>query len=195
MRRLLSVLLLLLIARPGFAVDLPSDWSHSQQIDVKQNGIVRLSLPDETVDQADATLRDLRLFDPNAMEVPYLLEYPRREAQQIIAVKHFEVAIEKEQTRLTVLTGSEDPIEGVTLQTPASDAVDLPFIERIYLPGEAHLRLSLPSKNVLLSEIELITYDIALVADALLSAKDSLPDWIRRSCCWVRNELNNDDTS
>jgi hypothetical protein len=50
--------------------ELPADWKNAQEFDVARTGLIKLSLPAETVDAARPGLEDLRIFDSAGREVP-----------------------------------------------------------------------------------------------------------------------------
>lgn len=246
MRYFVITLFLLFTAQPSISAEIPSAWPLHQEIGVEKPGLIRQPLPYETIDQAHATLRDLRLFDTHGKERTYLLEYPVRENKQTTPAKQLEITVQKDRTLLAVITGSTDPIEAVVLETPASDflkavtvegskdqkqwrplainrpvfrqpngaaqlkidfgsipvpylrmildddrtppipitgvriqktaaappatdPIDLNLIERIDAAGETYLRIALPSRNITLSEIELITEEALFTRPAWLT--------------------------
>ena len=66
----------LLVGVSAIAANLPSDWQRVQSFDVSTTGLVKMSLPVETLDVARPELEDLRLYDEAGNEVPYLIERP-----------------------------------------------------------------------------------------------------------------------
>ena len=66
----------LLVGVSAAAANLPSDWQREQSFDVSTTGLVKMSLPVETLDAARPALEDLRLYDDAGNEVPYLIERP-----------------------------------------------------------------------------------------------------------------------
>ena len=82
-------------------------------------GLVKLSLPLGTLDAARPALEDLRLYDAAGMEVPYLIERPRPVGKVIQAARSFQVSVEGAFTVLTLETGLTQPLDGVTLESPA----------------------------------------------------------------------------
>ena len=80
---------------------------------------MKLSLPAATLDAARPGLEDLRLYDDAGTEVPYLIERPRPTGKITQAAKSFQVSVERNITILTLETGLTQPIDGVTLETPA----------------------------------------------------------------------------
>src|ERR1035441_1866957 len=101
------------------AASLPADWQHEQHFDVSVPGLVKLSLPLSTLDAARPALEDLRLYDDAGMEVPYLIERPRPTGKTVPAAKSFQVTVSGTTTVLTLETGLTQPLDGVTLETPA----------------------------------------------------------------------------
>jgi hypothetical protein len=101
------------------AASLPADWQHEQCFDVSVPGLVKLSLPLATLDAARPVLEDLRLCDDAGMEVPYLIERPRPTGKPVQAAKSFQVTVNGTTTVLTLETGLTQPLDGVTLETPA----------------------------------------------------------------------------
>ena len=51
-----------------------SDWPNRQELAVPAPGLVKLNLPVETLDAAQAGLEDLRILDPGSAEVSYAIE-------------------------------------------------------------------------------------------------------------------------
>jgi hypothetical protein len=101
------------------AANLPSDWQHEQSFNVTATGLVKLSLPVETLDAARAGLEDLRLYDDAGNEVPYLIERPVPIVKLVQGVKSFQVSMQTRNTIITIETGLNQPLDTVTLETPA----------------------------------------------------------------------------
>ena len=101
------------------AASLPADWQHEQHFEVSAPGLLKLSLPLSTLDAARPALEDLRLYDNAGMEVPYLIERPRPAGRIVQAAKSFQVTVSGDITVLTLETGLTQPLDGVTLETPA----------------------------------------------------------------------------
>ena len=51
------------------AAALPTDWKHEQQFNVSAPGLVKMSLPVETLDAARPALEDLRLYDDGSAQL------------------------------------------------------------------------------------------------------------------------------
>src|ERR1700756_5015888 len=89
---LLQVCALLSCVSAG-AANLPSDWQHEQSFDVSTTGLVKMSLPVETLDAARPALEDLRLYDNAGNEVPFVIEPVTPVAQAEQEAKSFQVSI------------------------------------------------------------------------------------------------------
>ena len=127
-----SVLRAIMIAcaLSGRAAPLPSDWQHAQQLEVAAPGLVKLSLPTATLDAARPALEDLRLYDDAGQEVPYLVERPRPAGKVVQAAKSFRVSVNAATTVLTLETGLAQPLDGITLDSPAPT-----FLKAVQIEG------------------------------------------------------------
>ena len=112
------------------AANLPSDWQRDQSFDVLTTGLVKMSLPAETLDAARPALEDLRLYDGAGNEVPYLIEHPAQVAKAAQAAKAFQVSLNASTTVITLETGLAQPLDGLTLESPAMD-----FIKAVRVEG------------------------------------------------------------
>ncbi len=101
------------------AANLPSDWQREQSFAVLTAGLVKISLPVETLDSARPALEDLRLCDDAGKEIPYLIERPAPAPQIVQEAKSFRVTLNPDNTVITAETGLTQPLDGVTLETPA----------------------------------------------------------------------------
>src|ERR1035441_35863 len=106
-------------ASSGQAASLPADWQYEQHFEVSAPGLVKLSLPFGALHTARPVLEDLRLYDNAGMEVPYLIERPKPAGKIVQAAKSFEVTVDRNFTTLILETGLTQPLDGVTLETPA----------------------------------------------------------------------------
>ncbi|MDD2707488.1 MAG: hypothetical protein PHV34_05705 [Verrucomicrobiae bacterium] len=104
---------------PAMALDYPSDWKNIQQFKVAKAGLVKFSLPVDTLDASRPLLEDLRLHDSAGRETPFLIERSLRKAQASVAVKQFQVFMRNETTVIEMTTGLSRPIDQVVLETPA----------------------------------------------------------------------------
>ena len=74
-------------------------------------------------------LEDLRLYDQAGNEVPYLIERPAQVAKAAQAVKALQVSLNASTTVITLETGLAQPLDGVTLETPATDFIKAVRVE------------------------------------------------------------------
>ena len=119
----------LLFGVSAAAANLPSDWQRDQSFDVSTTGLVKMSLPVETLDAARPALEDLRLYDDAGNEVPYLIERPAQVAKAAQAVKALQVSLNANTTVITLETGLAQPFDGVTLETPAMNFIKAVRVE------------------------------------------------------------------
>lgn len=114
------------------AATLPREWQYEQQFTAPAAGLVKLSLPIETLDAARPALEDLRLYDDAGNEVPYLIERPVPASKVAQVAKSFQVSLNPGTTVITLETGLTQPLDGVTLETPANN-----FIKAVKVEGSA----------------------------------------------------------
>ena len=126
--RLLCVVALLFGA-PAAAANLPSDCQRVQSFEVSTAGLVKISVPVETLDAARPALEDLRLYDEAGNEVPYLIERFAQVAKAAQAVKAFQVSLGASTTVITIETGLAQPLDGVKLESPAKDFIKAVQVE------------------------------------------------------------------
>ncbi len=119
----------LLFGVSAAAANLPSDWQHDQSFDVSTTGLMKMSLPVETLDSARPALEDLRLYDGAGNEVPYLIERPAPAAKAVQAAKSFQVSLNASTTVITLETGMAQPLDGVRLESPAMDFIKAVLVE------------------------------------------------------------------
>ena len=96
------------------AAPLPSEWQHEQQLNVPAAGLVKLSLPAETLDAARPGLEDLRLYDDAGNEIPFVIERPAPASKVTQTAKSFQVSLQPTATVITLETGLTQPLDGVT---------------------------------------------------------------------------------
>jgi len=117
------------------AAGLPSDWQREQPFNVPAPGLVKLSLPVETLDAALPALEDLRLYDDAGNELPYLIERPVPVEKVIQNVRSFHVSLTPSNTVIVLETGLTRPLDDVTLETPAGS-----FIKPVRIEGSTDLK-------------------------------------------------------
>jgi len=111
---------------------LPAEWQHAQQFDIAAPGLVKISLPVETLDAARPALEDLRLCDDAGNELPFLVARPMPSPKAVQGTKSFQVSLSPAATVITLETGLAQPLDGVTLETPAAN-----FIKAVRVEGSA----------------------------------------------------------
>jgi len=113
-----------------------SAWQWQQSVQVPAAGMVRLDLPPPTLDASLPDLADLRLVSPVGLETPYLTEIPALAAAREIGATDFKATLVEPAagtdaaTVLECATGTGDPIQAVTLASPAHE-----FIKSIKIEG------------------------------------------------------------
>ncbi len=112
------------------AAPLPADWQHQQEFDVSAAGLMKFSLPVETLDAARSGLSDLRVYDDASNEIPYLIEHPVAARRVIRNAKSFQTTLSSQDTVITLETGLAQAMDGVALQTPANN-----FIKAVQIEG------------------------------------------------------------
>ena len=116
----------------SLAAALPADWKREQHFQVTAPGLIKISLPVDTLDAARQGFEDLRLYDDASNETSYLIERPVPAVKIIQSAQAFEVSLKPTETVITFDTGLSQPIDGITLETPASD-----FIKAVQIEGSA----------------------------------------------------------
>lgn len=109
--------------------ELPAEWKNVQHLDIAQPGLVKLSLPIETLDAARPGLEDLRIFDSTGREVSYLIDRPTSTPAVLRNTQKFGVRIDKRTTILDIETGVSQPIDGLTLDTPVASFMKVVTLE------------------------------------------------------------------
>jgi hypothetical protein len=111
------------------AAVLPTDWQHVQHFEVSAPGLVKLSLSVDTLDAARAALEDLRLYDDTGNELSYLIERPTPAGRVIQSAESFTVSLNARTTVVTLETGLAQPLDSVTLESPANSFIKAVQIE------------------------------------------------------------------
>jgi hypothetical protein len=130
MKNVLSVfVLVLLLAGSVSAGPFPPEWKNIQSVEVDRGGMVKMSVPLETIAAARPGLEDLRLFDDQGREVPFLLQRPVQLPKSVRAPAHLDLAMEPEKTIVTLETRMALPLAGVELQSPARNFMKAALLE------------------------------------------------------------------
>ncbi len=120
---------LLLTGFSAAGANLPSDWQHEQSFNVSATGLVKINLPVETLDAARPALEDLRLYDDAGNEIPYLIEHPVPSPKIVRSAKSFQVSLNANNTVIVLETGLAQPLDAVTLETPAMNFIKAVRVE------------------------------------------------------------------
>jgi hypothetical protein len=125
MKRLNNILRagLLTVAASVGASNLPPNWQHEQQFTVSTAGLMKISLPAETLNAARPGLEDLRLFDDVGNEIPYVIERPVPSPKVIQMAKSFSVSLNPANTVITLESGIVQAFDAVTLESPAPNFI------------------------------------------------------------------------
>ena len=128
---LIAILTLLALAPSISHGSIPEAWRNVQPIEIEQTGLIKFSLPLDTIDAARQDLADLRLYDASGQEIPYLLERPVQGAKAVKPAREVITTTNQEATtvELTIDLPGLSPA-GVTLETPSRD-----FIKAIQVEG------------------------------------------------------------
>ena len=128
-RDLARLLFASLVASHAFAATF-SEWQQRQSIEVPAPGLVRVALSPATLDALRPSLEDLRLADSSGNEVPFLIERPAPQPAPVRTAKSFKPALRGAATVLDIETGTDIPINAVTLETPERE-----FIKAVRVEG------------------------------------------------------------
>ena len=107
-----------------------SEWQQRQPIEVPAPGLVKVALSPATLDALRPSLEDLRLADSIGNEVPFLIERPAPELAPVRAARSFKPVLRGAATVLDIETGTDVPINAVTLETPERE-----FIKAVRIEG------------------------------------------------------------
>ncbi len=108
----------------------PNEWQYQQRFELNASGLTRISLPVDTIDHARADLEDLRLYDALGKEIPFVVERPRPAPKLARFARNFQVALENNQTVVVIQTGLTEPLEAISLDSPAPE-----FIKAVTVSG------------------------------------------------------------
>ena len=123
---------ILAIAVSAGASNLPSNWQYEQQFNVSASGLMKISLPAETLSAARLALEDLRLYDDAGNEIPFVIERPMPSSKVVRPAKSFSASLNPENTVITLECGIAQPFDAVTLESPAPN-----FIKSVRVEGSA----------------------------------------------------------
>ena len=126
-----SLLIAALLSAESLAAMTPSEWRFSQAVDLPAAGLVRVSVPAETLDAARPELADVRITDSAGREVPYLIDRPMPRRESALRSKELRTALEPATTRIALTTGTRSMLKGVTFETPPG----IEFIKAVRVEG------------------------------------------------------------
>jgi hypothetical protein len=111
-------------------------WQWQQDVPIPAAGMVRLDLPPPTLDASRPDLADLRLLSPAGVETSYLIEIPQPSLAREMRAVDFKAALlepapgQDAATVLECATASGEPLQAITLETPARE-----FIKSVGIEG------------------------------------------------------------
>ena len=111
---------------------LPTNWQHVQTFEIAAPGLMKFSLPTDTLSAARPALEDLRLHDANGNELPFFIERPKPAGKTARAAESVSVVLNPTSTVITLETGLAQPLEGVLLESPG-----VSFIKSVRIEGSA----------------------------------------------------------
>jgi len=118
LRSLLPTFPILLAVAGASAAVVPTEWRYRQSLQVRTPGLIRVPLPDETLAGAADRQQDLRVLDPQGREVALVVDTPVTAPARTTRALNFTTRLESTGMVLTFETGTDDPIESATLETP-----------------------------------------------------------------------------
>jgi hypothetical protein len=113
-------------------------WRWEQTVAVPAPGMVRLVVPDATLNEARPNLADLRVISPEGVETPWLLDNAPPPKPSVLEVREpvvrlIEAAPDIEAaTVIEFATGTGEPVAAATLRSPARE-----FIKSATVDGSA----------------------------------------------------------
>jgi hypothetical protein len=128
----LAFSILILCCGIAFASPVQKAWKYVQTVTISSTGLIKFSVPASTLDAARLNLPDLRITDPEGNEIPYWLDRPGRDSNDLITAKSFQVTLEPKATIIQVETDTTDAIDSVEIQTASTS-----FIKPVRVEGSA----------------------------------------------------------
>lgn len=114
------ILTIVLLLMPMTAAAVPSGWSHFQTVQVRDTGLVQVSLPPATLDVLQPDRADLRVVAPDGRRIAYDLRSPRPADYAFHEVGSFDVDRSDTRTWIQMVTNLERPIDAVRLGVDSS---------------------------------------------------------------------------
>jgi len=110
---------IIVLGMPLSAATATSPWQWEQSVEITRPGLVRLDLAPETLDALQPGFEDARLISPDNVESPWVLETRAARPDRDIEGAGFLARLEGTSTILTARTRTADPVESITLLSPA----------------------------------------------------------------------------
>ena len=109
-----------------------SAWQQRADLAVPEPGLMEVSLAPAVLDAARPGFEDLRLVDPQGVELPFLVQRLVPEPAVFRAVRTFRATLQPNTTTLELETGQAVPVDAVRLETPERG-----FLKAVRLEGSA----------------------------------------------------------
>jgi hypothetical protein len=129
MKRLHNFFCAFFLAAAAGAASLPSGWQFEQTFDLSTAGLAKISLPPTTLGSARPALADLRLYDDDGTEIPYLVESPAPAPPVIRPPPSFHASINEKNSVIIIETGLSQPMDALQLESPAGDFIKAVRVE------------------------------------------------------------------
>lgn len=98
-----------------------ADWQVHLDVDVRDPGLVRFSVPLDLLDAAHPSFQDLRLFSSDGREIPFLLEIHEPVRRLWQKADEIDIAIEPARTVILLKCAGKDPAEAVSIESPVRE--------------------------------------------------------------------------
>jgi hypothetical protein len=114
----------------GYGAIARTEWKHSQSISLSQTGLVKLSIPLETLTALRPGFEDLRLLGSDGKEIPYAIQRPRvMPTQAVYPAAGFRAQLVAPNTILTFAVEEGRLAENLWLDTPEREFVKAASLE------------------------------------------------------------------
>lgn len=107
----------------------PTAWRQRQAVEIPAPGLIKLALPDATLDLARADHADLRLLGPSGQELAFALVQPARVPARSAAPRSYVVRQQSRSTIVEIETGASDPIDALAIAGPRGPVVKAARLE------------------------------------------------------------------
>jgi len=127
--RSLSFILLIAPCNLIWGQSFPSSWPSTQEIQIGKEGLIKLELPFETLDQSHPSFKDIRVLDPKGGEIPYFLFIPQPQPGKSHPNKGLSSFVEKKKTRVIVIYERNEPFDAIIINSPAKNYIKAVTVE------------------------------------------------------------------